>query len=82
MMINIIATRESECDGARGKSRRQNSPANNIDSVEIEIIFRRLRSEESKSKERENIKNLFLPVADFLNLHLRFRLKRETLRIA
>lgn len=57
MMINIIATRG--CAMESGKQR--NSPANNIDSVEIEIIFRCLLFEESKLKEKEDIKNLFLP---------------------
>lgn len=65
MMINIIATSGVRRSAATVwewvVSRRRNLPTNNIDSVEIEIIFRRLRFEDSKSKEKTLKIYLFLP---------------------
>lgn len=64
MMINIIATsgvRRSAASAGEGDvSRRRILPANNIDSTEIEIIFRRLRFEDSKSKKKEKTLKIYL----------------------
>lgn len=61
MMINIIATTGRRGRGVGRIERRRNSPANNIDSVEIEIIFRRLRFEESNpTQKREKALKIYL----------------------